>query len=109
MNEGDDQSDPVDALTKCQRHDLLANRFRQHVLAELAEGSAPIPLTELAEGVVVRTADRPNRDVRNVQIQLHHQHLPYLESHGLVEYDPSARTVRSNQVTPGVFDPEASR
>lgn len=101
-------NDAVQALTESQRHELLANRIRRHVLAKLAEESAPIPLAELAESVVARAEDGRIRDVRGMQIQLHHVHLPHLGAHGLLEYDPSETEVVSNRVTSAVVDFEGS-
>lgn len=39
-------------------------------------------------------ADDERTDARSVAMELHHVHLPKLESHGVVAYDPEDRTVR---------------
>jgi DNA-binding transcriptional ArsR family regulator len=55
--------------------------------AELADGDPADDPTAAGRGT-----DRT--DPRSVVVELHHVHLPMLESHGVVAYDPEDRTVR---------------
>lgn len=68
--------------------DALSAAQRRYVLHYLA-GNGVVTLGELAEWV----AERDAADAERTAIALHHGHLPKLTDVGLVEYDPSTRTV----------------
>lgn len=81
----------------------LANRRRRAALRHLREQGAT-PLDDLA--VRLREAiggPGPADGADALVTTLHHHHLPSLERVGLVEYDPTKRTVR-----PTIDDPRVS-
>ncbi|GAA0208559.1 DUF7344 domain-containing protein [Halobaculum roseum] len=81
------------ALPEDERHRVLASERRRHVLGIAAARPAPIPLEALAAAVVAREdADPADDETReHAVISLHHVHLPLLDDHGVVEYDPNER------------------
>lgn len=92
MTLGDPSSDPNHELSESARHDLLASDLRRELLGELGEEGAgtDLPLAELAARV---TTDRRQREV---EVELHHLHLPKLDALDLVEYDPVQERVSTN-------------
>lgn len=78
------------SLSVDERLMLLSNPYRRSVLGLLEGTSGPVALEDLAERVASDVDDGQYTDVR---ISLHHNHLPKLDSHGVVDYDQTARTV----------------
>lgn len=76
----------------------LADRCRRVALSTLHDRDSPMSRRELAGMVASRLATRPNRETRTdeeeVLLQLHHLHLPMLDSAGLIDYDRSSTMVR---------------
>lgn len=72
--------------------DVLRNRRRRFVLADLDGRSPPVDLGDLAERLTVAELDlaesAPGPTVERVQIELHHRHLPILTDAGLLTYRP---------------------
>lgn len=89
-----DEADESDELEPTVRHER-----RRRVLSVLETGTEPLALASLARVVAVREAERipSSETVREVQIALHHVHLPALERAGLVEYEADAGTVTSRE------------
>lgn len=85
-------STPADSLSE-----LLQNPYRRAAVAYLAERRAPVGLYALAgqliESIDSTPADRAPDDVEAMAVALHHNHLPRLADHGLLEYDVERRTV----------------
>ncbi|WIV66281.1 DUF7344 domain-containing protein [Natrialbaceae archaeon AArc-T1-2] len=77
-------------------HSLLADRRRRYLLWILHERDA-VDVEELSSRIATREAEptQPNTDDRRqrVEISLHHNHLPRLADHGVIEYDAERGTV----------------
>lgn len=78
-----------------ERHCLLSDEERRTVVDVLGERPGAVPMSELAADVA-RESDR-DRDERNVEVQLHHTHLPMFEEAGLLSYDPDAGLVDAHR------------
>lgn len=89
------------ALSKDDLFGLLADHRRRSVLRCLAarEGSEPIGIGTLTDRVSTEgTTDDTDERIR---IQLHHNHLPRLADHGIIEYDPArGRITPARDLTP---------
>ena len=83
---------------------ILRDGHRRYVLRYLSQKVAAVPLTDLAEQIIVQE-ERPTRDrFERVLTGLYHVHLPKLEEAGIVRYDVERGTVElletAAQVTP---------
>lgn len=69
--------------------DALADPRRRVLLAYLDECEFPVPREELAEQIAAAEggADVSTERRREIEIGLHHAHLPRLDDAGIVEYD----------------------
>jgi len=74
-----------------ERHRLLADEERRAVIDVLDDRTGAVSMSDLADDVA-RESDGDS-DRRNVEIQLHHTHLPMFEDAGLVAYDRDAGLV----------------
>ncbi|MFP8955261.1 hypothetical protein ACLI4Y_00930 [Natrialbaceae archaeon A-CW3] len=76
-------------LSTSDRHALLTSDRRRLILDVLSGTTTPIELEELAAGIAAREdgIDATKAAIRNVQIDLHHNHLPCLAAAGLIVYD----------------------
>ncbi|SNZ04673.1 hypothetical protein SAMN06269185_0640 [Natronoarchaeum philippinense] len=90
LNGGDDQTHSPE-LTPGRVFEVLESSRRRHVLSILRQRSCELSNAELAATVAVREGDYDcptdvDEDrLRQVQLSLHHVHLPKLESVGLIE------------------------
>lgn len=78
------------------RLSLLADPHRRSVIACLDRVSDDIAVERLADRVATELADSETVDDerrRRVLFALHHNHLPHLDEHGVIEYDYDAGTV----------------
>lgn len=80
--------------------DILANRQRWYFFQCLKESSEnTISFEEGYEYVLAQiaksTGERPSPD--EIQIGLHHRHIPLLEDSGVVQYDFRSKTIRYHQ------------
>jgi len=81
-------------LPETERHRLLANDRRRHLLDILEGVDATVRVRRLAERIGEREAAVDERvDVESVLLTLHHVHLPKLADADVVAYDPEDRTV----------------
>lgn len=84
-------------LTDDEYYRLLDSRRRRVLLSVLAEQNGSVSVEELAR----RVAEAESEDdtlvsadtTSDIQIDLHHAHLPLLDEHGVVDYDWTARRV----------------
>ncbi|WP_135851057.1 DUF7344 domain-containing protein [Halorussus salinus] len=97
LRTGEESSEKLDAAFA-----LLADPVRRAALATLAEGDETVyAVDSLATAVASKrqaanAGDRTFEDAtraRSLAVELHHRHLPKLESHGVVRYDPAERSV----------------
>lgn len=87
---GEARSEKLDAA-----FELLADPVRRDALVHLDEtDERTLGLAALADAVAGERTDAGEDDARSLTVELHHTHLPRLESHGVVAYDPESRTVR---------------
>ena len=90
LRTGEARSEKLDAA-----FELLADPVRRDALAHLDEADEPtLGLAPLADAVADQRTDVDEADARSLTFDLHHEHLPKLESHGVVAYDPESQTVR---------------
>lgn len=76
----------------------LSEKHRRYVLYHLDEHGVANS-EELARHVVARESDCPPSAVseaerKQMEMELHHRHLPRLKDYGLVDYDERSRDVR---------------
>lgn len=83
-------------LAESARHELLAVR-RRRLTVDILEGRvASLDLDTVARELVGReSADPSPETVERVATELHHNHLPRLDEHELIEYEPKARLVHA--------------
>ena len=96
-----------DSLDECL--ELVADQNRRRIIEHLrnvTEREVPIDalIDFLHDGKPNSAADR--RTSNETSILLHHDHLPKLEYHGVVEYDPVREVIRyrSNGVIESLLD-----
>lgn len=93
------------ALSKDDLFELLSDHRRRSVLRCLAahEGSEPVGVGTLVDRVSSEgsSTGRVSDAHERARIQLHHNHLPKLEDHGIIEYDPAReRVTPARDLTP---------
>ena len=71
-----------------ERYTLLADPHRQRVIECLDRSSDELGIETLADRIADRTDDRDR-----ILLSLHHNHLPRLDDHGIIEYDHETKTV----------------
>lgn len=79
-----------------ERFSLLADPQRRIVIERLNRTSSDITIETLADHVTEELSDggsETDDEHRRVLFALHHNHLPRLDDHGVLEYDPAAGTV----------------
>ncbi|WP_321112745.1 DUF7344 domain-containing protein [Halorussus salinisoli] len=86
LHTGEEPSEKLDAA-----FELLAEPLRRDALYHLADEES-VGLDSLAEDIAAKLDDET--DAQSLTVELHHVHLPKLESHGVVAYDPERGTVR---------------
>ena len=77
----------------------LAHPHRRHAIRCLGEYEEPITATDLADEIVGRENDSavseiPSEEAHQVYLSLYHQHLPKLDSAGIVRYDQDREMVQ---------------
>lgn len=84
-------------LALAERFSLLADPHRRAVLGRLDRTVEGLEVEVLAARVAAELSDAPETvdadDRRRVLLALHHNHLPKLADHGLLEYDLDAGIV----------------
>ncbi|WP_458189836.1 DUF7344 domain-containing protein [Haladaptatus sp. NG-WS-4] len=75
--------------------ELLADRWRRHLLCYFAENSSVTATTDELVGHLIQedTSATPD-DTTWVKLELHHKHLPKLAAAGVIDYDRRDETVR---------------
>lgn len=98
-----------DELTQVQLFDVFSNARRRQTVRYLREQNGSCDLAPLVEQVAAWENDVDPADVtraqrRRVYISLYQTHLPMLEDHGIVDWNPDAHTIEllPNQ---DLFDP----
>lgn len=80
---------PTDELLR-----TLSDERRREVLFQLSDGPSDVArIPELAAAIDEPSAAPGTADTTDLEIRLHHAHVPALEGAGLVAYDADARTV----------------
>ncbi|MFC7232693.1 hypothetical protein ACFQMM_17440 [Saliphagus sp. GCM10025308] len=107
--EMDERSDGVE-LSTSDRHRLLAADRRRLALDVLTETSETVSLEELARKVAAREDDREAQDEASVdhneiEISLHHHHLPKMANMHVLEYDPETNVIRPSGISLDVVRP----
>lgn len=93
-----EQTETLD-LTESERHQLLAGERRRIVLDVLSDQETELTLAELATRVGARESDSSTEAASqmDVQIALHHVHLPLIAEKGLVRYDYETKRVEPHK------------
>lgn len=78
---------------------VMANQRRRYVLYYLHDTARDaVECSKLAEVVAqweTATGDEPSDDHQEeVKIALQHNHLPKMEAHGIIDYDPRSEMIR---------------
>lgn len=74
---------------------LVADRRRREILRQLRDDSAgETTIDELVDGLLGEEASSDIERSERLAIELYHAHLPMLEDHGVVDFDPERETVR---------------
>lgn len=79
-----------------ERFSLLADPHRRIVIDRLNGASSEVTIEALADHVIAQLNDGAleiDDERRRTLFALHHNHLPRLDDHGVLEYDPAAGTV----------------
>ncbi|WP_224332587.1 DUF7344 domain-containing protein [Haloprofundus halobius] len=76
---------------------LLSSQRRVYVLLTLREVESPMRLPILVYETALREVDSPNdvteEQLERVEITMRHVHLPKLEEHEMIQYDPENQQV----------------
>lgn len=99
LRDGAAAASSIDELDAEERHYLLSSPARRAVLLVLAGRTSSMHLTDLASEVSRIQRDGSvdcdvDADTGDLEIVLHHNHLPRLADAGLIEYDAGANDVR---------------
>ena len=78
--------------------DVGEHKHRHVVLAALADQQQPVPTNNLTNAIVKHNHQTPlteaaDETVTQIQIALHHVHLPKLAETGLIQYDSERQLV----------------
>ncbi|WP_440991702.1 DUF7344 domain-containing protein [Haloarchaeobius baliensis] len=79
----------IEAEELSEIHTLLAHPYRRYALDYLSQQAGGVEREELARGIVEWTGGETGRTVEDVELQLHHVHLPKLSEAGLITYSPN--------------------
>jgi len=95
----------MEKLSEDEFHHLFRSKRRRTTLAVLARRIAPVELADLAEAVAEREdgVDATDEEsIEELEILLHHLHLPMMADLGVIEYDPETSYVEScpDRLTP---------
>ena len=100
-------------LSQAKLFDVFSNARRRQTVRYLKEQNGSCDLAPLVEQVAawendVDTGDVTRAQRRRVYISLYQTHLPMLEDHGIVEWDPESHSI---ELLPheGRFDPYLDR
>lgn len=77
--------------------ELIANEHRREIIRLLrGEGDSETTVDALLDHLCRDDGPNtgPSQDRKQLSLRLHHIHLPKLAAQGVIEYDPSAGTVR---------------
>lgn len=85
-------------LSEAKRHALLASDRRRVLLGVLAEMAAPVDLSDLATAVGRAEQDAADSSLEGISIALHHNHLPKLAEHAIVDYVPETNRVEAIRI-----------
>lgn len=90
-------------------YQCLSHPHRRYTLHRLHETETPLALTALADTIADWAAESPQSDrsdqtTRDVQMTLHHIHLPKLADADLVRYDPDQKEVGLSDCPEELFD-----
>jgi hypothetical protein len=95
--DGSTDGSVVDELDAAERHYLLSDPARRAVLAVMAENASSMTLGDLASEIAtagtIANVD-VDGDLRDLEVALHHNHLPRLANARLLEYDSSTNSVQ---------------
>ena len=80
-------------------YEVVADPYRRQVLTTLSEEEGPITVTDLAnriggEEAGIAADGGSSRSLRQLQVALHHAHLPKMDDYGIVTYDREERLVK---------------
>ncbi|MFA9501151.1 hypothetical protein ACERIM_00035 [Natrinema sp. H-ect1] len=103
---GESQSEemplPVEETSVDELLKLISHQRRRAILDLLFTHDRPLTITDLRNEVVEKEQDAeiteiPSERVKQVQISLHHVHIPKLEEKGVVNYDSNRKIVEPTE------------
>ncbi|MDG5821520.1 hypothetical protein [Natronococcus sp. A-GB7] len=79
---------------------LLANADRQHIVEELLENGGRSNVGVLSQQLAARRRNNADElQQEQARLELHHNHLPRLADHGVIEYDQRTGAIVLREVT----------
>mgnify|MGYP000513044944 CR=1 FL=1 len=84
---------PLDTLSESEYHRLHTAARRRIVLDVIDDQRCPIALDDLARSVGEHPDAAPAPSLTEVRTTLHHTHLPFMDSIGVLSYDPDSTRV----------------
>lgn len=88
--------DRTNHLPEYERHRLLASERRRLLLTVLENRESTATLDDLAAAIADRENEREMANgeaVERVKLTLHHNHLPKLDEHDVVDYHPESHRI----------------
>lgn len=78
--------------------ELCRDQYRRIILAVLASEPRALTLNDLTKTIVKHNhqasiTEIANEEINQIQLSLHHLHIPKLEQCGVIEYDPDRQLV----------------
>jgi DNA-binding transcriptional ArsR family regulator len=75
--------------------EVFSHPCRRRALRYLSDRTEPVGLSELADGITESASGTSERTADDVELVLHHVHLPKLADAGLVDYSANSGEVSS--------------
>lgn len=93
---GQNMTSTPEPLSTDTAFELLADEQRRRALRLVAEEDGPLTVDQLVDALLADTAHSADSDTTRdqLEISLHHTHLPKLHDAGVIEYDPQRETIR---------------
>ena len=87
---------PPQQLSTDTAFELLAHEQRRRALRHVVDEDGHTTVDQLVDALLTDTSPSvdPKTAREQLEIRLHHTHLPLLQEAGVIEYDPQRETIR---------------